>query len=182
MRRVDLNRFDNSEYLPGTSVKKLLWYFTNALCFNTFLPFPSPLKVQILKLFGAKVGAAVVIKPSVNIKYPWFLEIGDHCWIGEGVWIDNLAKVIIGNHVILSQGAFLLTGSHDYKKVSFDLMLGEITLEDGVWIGAKAIVCPNVRCNSHSVLAVGAIAIKDLEAFTIYQGNPAQAKRERVIS
>ena len=182
MQNVDLNRFDNDEYQPGHSHIKLLWFITNALFFNTFLPFPSLLKVKILKLFGAKVGAAVVIKPSVNIKYPWLLEIGNHSWIGECVWIDNLAKVVIGNHVTLSQGAYLLTGNHDYKKVTFDLMVGEITLEDGVWIGAKAIVCPGVRCNSHSILAVGAIAIKDLDAFTIYQGNPAQAKRKRVIS
>lgn len=182
MPAVDLSRFDNRNYQPGSFLKKLLWYFTNALFFNTFLPFPSAFKVKLLKLFGAQVGIDVVIKPIVNIKYPWFLEIGSYSWIGEGVWIDNLAKVVIGNHVILSQGAYLLTGSHDYKKITFDLMLGEITLEDGVWIGAKAIVCPGVRCRSHSVLTVGSVAIGDLEAYTIYQGNPVQAKRERFIS
>ncbi len=182
MSRINLSLYDNSEYEPGNRFKRLLWYFINKLFFNTFLPFPSTFKVSLLKLFGAKVGAAVVIKPAVNIKYPWFLEIGNHCWIGEGVWIDNLAKVAIGNHVILSQGAYLLTGSHDYKKITFDLILGEITIEDGVWIGAKAIVCPGVKCNSHSVLAVGSVAIKNLDPYTINQGNPAQPKRKRVIA
>ncbi len=132
-------------------------------------------------MFGAKVGVGVVIKPNVNIKYPWFLEVGSHCWIGEGVWIDNLAKIIIGNNVILSQDSYLLTGSHDYKITTFDLMLGEILLEDGVWIGAKAIVCPGVKCHSHSVLSVGSIATQDMDPYTIYQGNPAIVKREREI-
>ena len=145
------------------------------------LPFPSYFKVKLLKLFGAKVGKNVVIKPDVHIKYPWFLEIGDYCWIGEGIWIDNLANIKLGDNVVLSQGAYLLTGSHDYKKEVFDLMLGEIVLEDGVWIGAKATVCPGVTCHSHSVLATGSIATKDLEAYGIYQGNPAVKKRERVI-
>ena len=132
-------------------------------------------------MFGAKIGQAVVIKPDVNIKYPWFLAIGNDCWIGEGVWIDNLAQVTIGSNVVLSQGAYLLTGSHDYKKEAFDLILGKIVLEDGVWIGAKATVCPSVTCKSHSVLAVGSTATRDLEAYSIYQGNPAIKKRERVI-
>jgi len=149
--------------------------------FKTMFPFPSKLKVTILKQFGTKIGYNVTIKPNVNIKYPWFLEIGSHVWIGEGVWIDNLAQVNIGNNVCLSQDAYLLTGSHNYKKSSFDLILGSITLEDGVWIGAKATVCPNVTCKSHSVLAVGSVTSSDLQEYIIYQGNPALAKRKREI-
>jgi acetyltransferase-like isoleucine patch superfamily enzyme len=61
----------------------------------------------------------VNIKPSVNIKYPWLLEVGDHVWIGEEVWIDNLAKVRIGSNVCISQGAMLLTGNHDFTKSTF---------------------------------------------------------------
>ncbi len=100
---------------------------------------------------------------------------------GKASGSDNLANVVIGNHVVLSQGAYLLTGSHNYKKQAFDLMLGEIILEDGVWIGAKSLCVPVSRCNSHSVLAVGSVATKDLEAYTIYQGNPAIPKRKRSI-
>lgn len=181
MNKVKLNKYNNDGYKPGGIVKKTLWYFTNMLFFKTLLPFPSGLKVSMLRAFGAKVGQGVVIKPDVNIKYPWFLEIGDDCWIGEGVWIDNLGKVTIGSNVVLSQGAYLLTGSHDYKREAFDLILREIVLEEGVWIGAKATVCPGVTCHSHSVLAVGSVATKELEAYTVYQGNPAEAKRERVI-
>lgn len=160
----------------------IVWYFVNVLFFvSHIIPF-SGFKIWFLKLFGAKVGYRVVIKPGVNIKYPWKLVIGDYSWIGEDVWIDNLEQVIIGSNVCISQGAMLLTGNHNYKKSSFDLMLGEITLEDGVWIGAKSVVCPGVTCHSHSVLAVGSIATKDLEAYTIYQGNPALPIRKRIIS
>ncbi len=181
MKTVKLKQYNNDNYNPGSTLKKILWYFTNMLFFKTLLPFPSSFKVKLLKCFGAKVGNGVVIKPDINVKYAWFLEIGDDCWIGENVWIDNLTTVKIGSNVVLSQGAYLLTGSHDYKKESFDLVLGEIILEEGVWIGAKATVCPGVTCKSHSVLAVGSVATKDLEAYGIYQGNPAVKKRERQI-
>ena len=74
-----LNQYNNDEYNPGSAVKKILWYFTNMIFFKTLLPFPSSFKIKLLKLFNVKVGNGVVIKPDVNIKYPWFLEIGNDC-------------------------------------------------------------------------------------------------------
>lgn len=182
MRTTQLNLYNNHWYnTGGSSLSRLLWYFANVLVMlNPLLPF-SGLKVWLLRKFGAKIGTGVVIKPSVNIKYPWLLIIGDHVWIGENVWIDNLAQVKIGSHSCLSQGAMLLCGSHNYKKTTFDLITGPIALEDGVWIGAKALVCPGITCHSHSVLAALSVANSNLNAYTIYQGNPALPKRLREI-
>ena len=135
----------------------------------------------MLRIFGAEIGEGVVIKPSVNIKYPWKLEVGSHSWIGENVWLDNLAKIKIGHHVCISQGAFLLTGNHNYTKGTFDLMVSEIVLEDGVWIGARSIVCPGVTCHSHSVLTVAGVALKNLEPYSVYSGNPAIIIKVRTI-
>lgn len=180
-RTTDLSSFSNTEYRPGGPVKRGLWYVVNALVFDSaILPF-SRIKVFLLRLFGAQVGDGVVIKPKINIKYPWFLQIGDHVWLGEGVWIDNLGTVAIGNHCCVSQGAMLLTGNHNFKSTSFNLVVSPIHLEDGVWIGAQSVVCPGVYCESHAVLAVGSIATSRLAAYKVYQGNPAKVIRERVI-
>ena len=132
-------------------------------------------------MFGTKIGKGVHIKPSVNVKYPWLLKIGNYVWIGENVWIDNLAIVTIGDSVCLSQGAMLLTGNHNYKLPTFDLIVKEINIEDGVWIGAKSIVCPGVTCQTESILAVGSVATQDMEKGGIYQGNPAVRVKTRVI-
>lgn len=181
-QRVLLNTYNNEWYNPGAGVvKRTLWYFVNVLFFINPLNLISAVKVQLLRSFGAKVGAGVVIKPAVNIKYPWLLEIGNYVWIGEEVWIDNLTTVQIKDNVSISQGAMLLTGSHNYKRTNFDLQIGKIILEEGAWIGAKTIICPNVTCGSHSVLAAGSVATSDLEPYTIYQGNPALPKRTRNI-
>ncbi len=181
MKTTKLNKFNNDSFNTGASfVKKALWFITNSLFFKSSLPFIW-LKPILLKLYGAKVGKSVFIKPNVNIKYPWNLEIGDHTWIGENVWIDNLDKVKIGNNVCLSQGAMLLCGNHNYKKETFDLITGPIRIEDGAWICSKATVTQNVTCQSHSVLGVGSMANKDLDAYTVYSGVPAIAQRKRVI-
>ena len=177
--KTDLAQYDNSWYKPGNPIKRVLWYFFNIFFLqNPFNPF-SGLKKMVLRIFGAKIGKGVVIKPSVNIKYPWKLKIGDYVWIGESVWIDNLGKVEIGSNACISQGALLLCGNHNYKKQKFDLIVGDIKLEDGVWIGAKAIVTARIVCHSHAILTAGSVATSNLNAYGIYQGNPAVLVRER---
>ena len=177
--RTDLSKYDISWYKPGNKLFILLWYFVNIIFFqNKLLPFYS-IKIFLLKFFGAEVGNGVVIKPGVNIKYPWKLKIGDHVWIGEDVWIDNLDYVYIGNNVCISQGAMLLCGNHHYKKTTFDLIIGEITIEDGVWIAARSIVTNNITCKEHSILLTNSVATNNLDAYTIYRGNPAISIKKR---
>ncbi len=183
---VKLKEFDNSwywkNYNRASLPKRVLWMLMSNFFINSYFLFPITFKVFLLKLFGAKIGKRLILKPNVNIKYPWLLEIGDDNWIGEKVWIDNLAKVKIENNVCISQGALLLTGNHDFNMPTFDLKIGEITLENGVWIGANAIVGPNVTCMSHSVLAIGSVTSKNLEAYGIYRGNPAKLEKFRKIT
>lgn len=181
--QVNFLDFDNSWYDPGKGfIMRTIWYFVNLIVFQSyFFPFYR-LKTLILRAFGATVGSQLVIKPCVNIKYPWHLKIGNNVWIGENVWIDNLTEVILGNNVCISQGAMLLTGNHNYKKKEFDLLVGKVILEDGVWIGARSTVCPGTQCASHSVLSVGSVANGNMDPYTIYQGVPAKPIRIRKIS
>jgi len=178
---TDLSKYDNRWFTPGHPLKRMAWHYVNCIFFKSgYFPFYR-LKVFLLRLFGAKVGVGVLVKPFVHIKYPWLLQLGNHIWIGEHVWIDNIAMVTIGSHACISQGAYLLTGNHNYKKSTFDLLPGSIVLEEGVWLGAKCIVCPGITCGSHSILAVGSVATAHLEAWYIYQGNPAVRLRPRVM-
>jgi putative colanic acid biosynthesis acetyltransferase WcaF len=180
--KTDLSKFNNSWYKPGGSpFKRACWYLVNTCLFKSAFPFYG-IKRSILRLFGAKIGKGLIIKPHVNIKYPWRLHIGNDVWIGEGVWIDNLANVTLKNNSCVSQGAMLLCGNHNYKKTSFDLVVKEIILEEGAWAGAKTLVGPGVKMGSHSLLTAGSTATTNLEAYWVYQGNPAQKIKTRDIS
>ncbi len=180
--KVQLKKdFDTKEYDIGASfIKQLLWYFTSIIFFRSGLIPVSSILVLLLKCFGAKIGKDVRVKPFIHIKYPWKLELGNHSWLAE-CYIENLDWVRIGNNCCISQGAMILTGNHNYKSTKFDLVISPIALEDGVWIGAKSTVCPGVTCYSHAVLSVGSVATKNLDAYHIYQGNPAVKVRERDI-
>ncbi|RZM03351.1 MAG: colanic acid biosynthesis acetyltransferase WcaF, partial [Pedobacter sp.] len=96
---VDLSTYNNSWYKPGPLLKRVAWHILSGIFFRTGLFPVYGVKRSLLRIFGAKIGKGLVIKPFVNIKYPWLLEIGDHCWLGEQVWIDNLAQITIGNNV-----------------------------------------------------------------------------------
>lgn len=180
---ADLGSYRVTDYSPGAGpLRRVIWYLVNILIFmNPLLPFYG-LKRSLLRIFGASIGEGVVIKPRVNIKHPWRLTIGAHSWIGEGTWIDNLADVHIGNNVCISQDAYLLTGNHDYKSKRFTLITQPIQVEDGAWVGARAVVCPGVTVRRNAVVSVGGILTSDAGPDTIYAGNPAQRVRARVIS
>jgi putative colanic acid biosynthesis acetyltransferase WcaF len=179
---VELSDYDNRGYRPGRGrCVRGLWYICNAIIFSSWF-FPlSGLKQWLLRVFGAKVGKGVVIKPRVNVKYPWHLHVGNHVWIGEGVWIDNLVDVTIGNDVCVSQGVYLLTGNHDYKDRRFGFLGSPIHLADGSWVGAFAVVCPGSRLARNSIVTVASVLRGDTEANGIYAGNPASRIRERTI-
>ena len=103
--------------------------------FKTFIPWPSYLKVILLRFFGASVGKRVVLKPNINFHFPWNLSIGSDVWIGEEVFILNFSQVTIGSNVCISQRAFLCTGNHDFRDTAFSYRNAPIFLSSGCWVG-----------------------------------------------
>lgn len=176
---MDLGSFNTGDFRRGaSSLKEALWQVVEALFFSSFLP-GSAWRRAVLRVFGAEIGAAVVIKPRVRVKFPWRLKIGDRSWIGESVWIDNLAKVDIGSDVCISQGAYLCTGSHNWSKTGFDLIVAPISIRSKAWVCAMARVSPGCVIEEGAILGLGAVATKRLNAWSIYQGNPALLKSLR---
>jgi putative colanic acid biosynthesis acetyltransferase WcaF len=182
MRSIDLGQFDNSWYHPGRSkLVQITWFFLGLpILRSPWLP-ASNIRRSLLRLFGARVGRGVVLRPGVRVKYPWLLEIGENSWIGEDVWLDNLTWIRIGSNVCVSQGAYFCTGNHDWTDPSFGLIVRPIVVKDGAWIGAKALLCPGVEVAECAVASAGSIVTTNLDSFTIYAGNPAVAIKAREV-
>jgi putative colanic acid biosynthesis acetyltransferase WcaF len=155
---VDLARYA-PPVIPGngSAARRIAWHLVSALLFQSALVLPARWKAALLRAFGARIGRGLVIKPRVTIKYPWFLEVGDHVWLGEGVWIDNHTTVVIGSDVCISQGAYLFTGNHDWNDPRFRFFCKPITVEDGVWVAARAVICPGSVLARLSVIGAGVV-------------------------
>ena len=176
-----LERYRPSGYDTGRSrFMGLTWYVISLIVFQSGW-FPcSACKRWILRRFGATIGRGVVLKPRVRIKFPWRLTVGDHAWIGEDVWIDNLAHVTLGANVCLSQGVYVCTGSHDHRQVSFDLIVLPVVIEDQVWLATRSLVLPGVTVGRGAVAAAGSVVTRDVPAGTIVGGVPAQPLGPRI--
>lgn len=182
MTSVDLTRTSRRGYDPGRSYPyRALWLVVEALVLLNPIVTPYFLKRWVLRRFGALIGADVLIKPNVHVKYPWHLEIGDHAWIGERAWIDNFVEVRIGANAVVSQGAYLCTGNHDWSDPGMGLVVKPVTVADGAWVGAFARIAPGVTVGREAVVTLGSVLLQDAEARGVYTGNPAVRVRERFI-
>ena len=172
---IDLAQSHPGAYRPGRPYAvRVAWLLVEALVFLNPLVVSYRLKAWLLRLFGARVGAGLLTKPGVHVKYPWRLTVGDNCWLGERSWIDNMEDVTLGSNVVVSQGAYLCTGNHDWSDPVMPLAPRPIVVEDGAWIGAFAKVAPGRTIARGSVLVVGAVALEDTEPWGVYTGNPAE--------
>lgn len=177
-KMINLSKFENRGFSRGVPAwKEAAWWVVRSLFFAPWFPVPSRVKVAMLRLFGAKVGSGVVIRSRVNITFPWRFECGDHVWLGDEVLVLSLGKVTIGSSVCVSQRAFLCTGSHDFRKESFNLITKPITIGDGCWVGACAFIGPGVTVFPNTVCAAGAVVVRDAGPDALVAGNPAGAVR-----
>lgn len=180
---IDLSRPDNTDLVRGAPMwREALWYFLGLPMLRSALIVSSGFRSRLLRLFGAKVGKGVYIKPGLRVKFPWYLEIGDHSWLGEDLWIDNLAQVKIGPHCCLSQGAYLCTGNHDWSSANMRLFRRPIVCERGSWVGAKVILCPGVVVGEGAIVAAGSVVTSSVPDMEIHAGNPAKFVKNRRLS
>jgi putative colanic acid biosynthesis acetyltransferase WcaF len=156
-----------------------MWYLSKCILFLTPLPFPSSIKRCVLRWFGASVGCGVVIKPRVNIHFPWKLSLGDYTWVGEEVFILNFEQVTIGEHCCISQRVFLCGGNHDYRLPDMRYRNRPITIEDGVWVGAQSFVGPDVTIGREAVIIAGSVVTHNQPVQMVCTGNPCAPTKSR---
>lgn len=181
--KVNLGDFDAAAGLDrgAGKLKEITWYFVKVIFFLSAIPYPNSWKRTLLKLFGAKVGQGVIIKPRVNIHFPWKLVIGDHVWIGEEAFLLNFELLTIGNNVCISQRAFLCGGNHDFRVPHMPYRNGPIMLMDGCWIGASAFIAPGIIVGADSIITAGTVVTASVGENGIYKGNPLVYVKQRWV-
>ncbi len=154
----DLSKFDATGYDRGRSkFWQALWFAFSFLIFQKFW-FPNSFRAKSLRMFGAKIGANVFIRHDVRIMWPWKLEIGDNCWLGEGARIINIVQIKIADNVCISQEAVLCSGSHDHKKTDFPYKNAPITISSGAWVAVRATVLPGSVIGENTVIGANEVA------------------------
>jgi putative colanic acid biosynthesis acetyltransferase WcaF len=179
-RIQDLSKFRNPEGFRGRSaVFVQLWWLAEALLIRLSPQALYGWRRAVLRLFGAKIGRGVLIRPSVRIVYPWKVTIGDNSWIGDDVNLYSLGEITIGHDVVVSQGCYLCTGSHDHRDAAFSIFARSIVIEPEVWIAALCFLNPGVRIGQGAVVAACSVVLSDIPERAIAAGHPAKVIGER---
>jgi putative colanic acid biosynthesis acetyltransferase WcaF len=143
------------------------WFLIANILMGLWLLGPAQ-RVFLLRFFGAKIGRRVVIRKGVRIHFPWNLEIGDDCWVGEEVWFINHEKIKLGSNVCVSQRSIICSGGHDYRSASLEYAHKAIEIKDGAWICLDAKVLPGVTIGECSVVSAGEIVRKSVPDYSMF--------------
>lgn len=129
-----------------------------------------------LRAFGAKIGEGVIFRPRTRVKFPWKLNIGDRCWIGEGVWFHNQNQITLGSDVVISQETLLTTGSHSIRS-DMSLITRPIVIDDGAWLTARCIVLGGRTVGRSAVVGPGIVVGTDVPANTVLSQDAVATKQ-----
>ena len=161
-------------------VGRLVWRITWGLLFRPTPWFLGAWRTFLLRRFGARLGFAR-FNATAEVWAPWRLEAGNNVAVDRGVNLYNVFGIKLGHRVIISQGAFLCSATHDYHDPSYALAGGCITVEDDCWIAAEAFIGPGVTIGQGAVVGARAVVVKDVPAWTVVAGNPARVIRKRIL-
>jgi len=156
-----------------------LWWLVQSTLFAMSPQFMYGWRNFLLRLFGAKVGRGVIIRPSVRITYPWKVKIGNNVWIGDHAELYSLGEIEIGDDVVISQKSYLCAATHDFTKPTFDMIDKKITIEDQVWVATDVFVAPSVTIARGALIGARSSVFSDMPEGMICVGSPAKAIKAR---
>lgn len=128
-----------------------------------------------------------VIIVSAHYNKDAFFSCKGEVNIGADTYIDFSGGITMGSSIAISEGVKIFTHNHNIHDGSINwknnpTVFSSLHVDDYVWIGAGAIILPNVtHLGKGSIIAAGAVVTKNTEILGIYAGNPAKKISERRI-
>jgi len=180
--RVDMRKYDQSWFDRGRpNGLILLWWLVQAIAFPLSPHFLNGFRCGLLRLFGARIGQGVLIRPTARFTYPWKIEIGDYSWIGDDVVLYSLDDIQIGEHCVISQKSYLCTGSHDLQDPAFGLITAPIAIGNGVWIAADCFIGAGVEIGANAAIGVRSSVLSNMPEGQVCWGTPCKPRYKRVM-
>lgn len=136
---------------------------------------------MLLRMFGCRIHGNPFIAPTARIYAPWLLEIRHRACLATRCEVYNLGPVIVGERTVIAQYAYICNGTHDFSSKSMPLVVGEVIIENDVFIGAKATILAGLRLGEGAIVGACSVVTKNVEPWTVVGGNPAKFIKKRVI-
>lgn len=151
----------------------LLWEY----CWAVFCVWtPKPLnawRILWLRIFGAKIYGHPFVHQRARIQIPWNVTLRDRATLGDRANLYSLGEIEIAARSIVAQEAYLCSGTHDFSDPNIPLRVGEITVGEDAFIGARAFVMPGVTVGARAIVGACAVVTRDVAPSAVVAGNPA---------
>jgi len=178
---IKKQRLSGASFSLKNRLKRVVWDFAYLFLFRYTPRICHCWRSIVLRSFGASIGKHCHVYPKVKIWAPWNLEMHDYSCLANDVICYTQAKITLHERAIVSQGAHLCTGSHDYNDPDFSLFARPIVIGKDAWVCAEAFIGPGVIVGEGAVLGARSVAFKDLQAWHVFSGNPANMIKQRKI-
>jgi putative colanic acid biosynthesis acetyltransferase WcaF len=166
----------------GNKLSRFIWGLVSTCLFRPFsFKYFNFWRINLLRLFGAKIGRGSVVYASAYIPAPWNLIVGELTCIGPGVKLHT-GKTILGSKVTISQRSYLCSATHETQFLNTPFYAGAINVHDYAWVAAEAFIMVNVTIGEGAIVGARSAVFKDVEPWTIVGGNPAKFIKKRLIS
>lgn len=183
MNYQKLDKFEMPKGFRGRgAITVQFWWIVQSTLFACSPQFAYKWRNALLRLFGAKIGKNVIVRPSVRTTYPWKLTIGDNAWVGDNVELYTLGEITIGKDAVVSQRSYLCTGSHDHKSEAFDIYAKPVVIEDEAWVATDVFIAPGVTIGKGAVVGARSSVYKNMPSGMICTGSPAKPVKPRLES
>lgn len=179
-KEIDLTQAPAVNPYRRSRIVELCWHLAELAILRNPLVFGTWPRITILRVFGARVGRKVVAPWPFRVHMAWNLSVGNNCWIGDGAWFHNQGPIVVGDNVVISQQAFLTTGTHDINN-DMALVIRPIRIQAGAWITTRSFVSPGTTIGEGVILTPLSVARGHLDSFGIYAGNPAKRVSTRKL-
>lgn len=160
-------------------MRRAIWH-----AFYIVLYRPTPVVAHrwrsfVLRAFGAQVAKGAFPYPSARIWAPWNLDMRRGSCLAPDVECYNVARIVLGEGVTVSQKSYLCAASHDFDDPAFPLTGAPIVIDDGAWVAADVFVGPGVYIGERAVVLARSVVVRDVEEGTVVGGNPSRMVRRR---
>lgn len=165
--RYDIRSSTAEEREKGKKLTQLLFKL------NHTMPMSEEYNAVLKEIFGENIGSGSYIAPPLNGAAIDRIKIGNNVFINSNLLAMARGSITIEDDVQIAGNVSLLSNNHDpYERMI--LPCKPILIQKGAWIGANAVILPDVSVGKHSIVGAGSVVTKDVPDYAVVVGNPAK--------
>jgi maltose O-acetyltransferase len=149
--------------------------------YNNLEPGDRERRDELIREILGRTGRQLFIEAPFLCDYGYNIEVGENFYANFNLVILDVAKVVIGDNVMIAPNVAIYTAGHpvhpESRNSGYEYGM-PITIGNNVWIGGNVVINPGVKIGDNVIIGAGSVVTKDIPDNMIAVGNPCRTVRE----